>query len=202
MNYIAFRNALRDFPVFSLYDARAVDPRFDRRRLNEWQAKGYIKKIINRHYMFTDIDIDENRLFEIAGRIYRPSYISMQTALSHYQIIPEAVYGITSVSTRRTYEFETPLARFTYRTLRRRLFFGYLIIEHGGKMARPEKAILDFFYLKPQINSHEDFLSVRFDVAALNELLDRTRLSSYLKRFKQDRLQMRIAHFIEWIDNA
>ncbi|HEC61359.1 MAG TPA: hypothetical protein ENI27_03800 [bacterium] len=81
MNYITFRNTLRKFPVFSLIDARAVDPGFDRRRLNEWQAKGYIRKIINRHYLFTDIDIDENRLFEIAGRIYKPSYISLRTVL-------------------------------------------------------------------------------------------------------------------------
>ena len=202
MNYITFRNTLRKFPVFSLIDARAVDPGFDRRRLNEWQAKGYIRKIINRHYLFTDIEIDENRLFEIAGRIYKPSYISLQTALSHYQVIPEAVYGITSVSTRRTYEFDTPLARFTYRTVRRKLFFGYLIIENGVKMARLEKAILDFFYLNPQIKSLEDFMSIRIDVEPFNEHLDRNRMMSYLKRFGQKRLQMRIAHFLEWIGNA
>ena len=202
MNYIVFRNALREFPVFSLADAFAVDPGFDRRRLSEWQAKGYIRKIVNRHYLFADIDIDENRLFQIAGRIYKPSYISLQTAFSHYQVIPEAVYGITSVSTRRTYEFQTHLARFMYRALQRKLFFGYVIIEHGIKMARLEKAILDYLYLNPQINSQKDFKSIRIDVEPFSRHLDRARIESYLKRFEQKRLQSRVLHFLEWIDNA
>ena len=202
MRYVSFRSTLRDFPVFSLGDARAVDPRFDRRRLNEWQAKGYIKKIINRHYIFTDIEVDENRLFEIAGRIYKPSYISLQSALSRYQIIPEAVYGITSVSTRRTCEFETPLASFLYRTLRKNLFFGYGIVEHKAKLARLEKAILDLFYLNPRIKSSEEFLSIRIDVDSVVEQLDRNRLMTYPERFEQKRLEMRIKSFLEWMDNA
>lgn len=202
MNYIAFRNALRDFPVFSLTDARVVDPGFDRRRLSEWQAKGYIRKIVNRHYLFADIDVDENRLFHIAGRIYRPSYISLQSALSRYQVIPEAVYGITSVSTRRTYVFETPLSRFVYRSLQRKLFFGYAIVENGVKMAWMEKAILDFLYLNPHINTQNDFMSMRIDADTFNEHLDRARIESYLKRFEQKKLQTRVAHFLEWITNA
>ena len=202
MHYIGFRNSLREFPVFSLFDARTVEPGFDRRRLNEWQAKGYIRKIINRHYVFNDVEIDEKRLFAIAGRIYRPSYVSLQTALSYYQVIPEAVYGITSVSTRRTYDFETALARFAYRTMGRKLFFGYSIIEHGAKMARLEKAILDYLYLNPRIESQEDFMSMRIDVEALNELIDRDTMWSYLNRFEQKRLCLRITHFLDWVDNA
>ena len=44
MNFVQFKNSLRDFPVFSIADIRAAYGGFDRRRLSEWQKKGYIKK--------------------------------------------------------------------------------------------------------------------------------------------------------------
>jgi hypothetical protein len=43
MNFVSFKNSLRDFPVFSIADIRAAHGGFDRRRLSEWQKKGYIE---------------------------------------------------------------------------------------------------------------------------------------------------------------
>ncbi len=43
----------------------------------------------------------------VACRIYRPSYISLHTALSMYGMIPEAVTSITSISTLKTARFKT-----------------------------------------------------------------------------------------------
>jgi len=45
----------------------------------------------------------------LSQRIYGPSYISLETALSHHGWIPEAVYAITSVSGDCSREFDTPL---------------------------------------------------------------------------------------------
>ena len=142
MDYILFKKSLADFPIFSIPDIKAVDAGFDRRRLTEWQHKGYIQKIIKGHYLFSDYDLDENGLFRIANRIYKPSYISFETALAYYHLIPESVYTVTSVSTRRTYRFETPIASYAYRTVHRRLFFGYSISDHI-RIATMEKALLD-----------------------------------------------------------
>src|SRR5210317_1296419 len=144
MNFVQFKNSLRDFPVFSIADIRAAHGGFDRRRLSEWQKKGYIKKIIKGHYLFSDVDIDESTLSAIANKIYKPSYISFETAMSHYRLIPESTYMITSASTRRTSLFETPMARFSYRTIKPVLFFGYSLLQGGIKMAFMEKAILDY----------------------------------------------------------
>lgn len=36
MNFVQFKSALDDFPVFSTADIRTVDSNFDRRRLTEW----------------------------------------------------------------------------------------------------------------------------------------------------------------------
>src|SRR3989338_11218199 len=39
---------------------------------------------------------------EIANRLYRPSYVSFEYALAHYNILPEMVYVITSATTKPT----------------------------------------------------------------------------------------------------
>ena len=88
--------------LFSTTDIRKAFPSFDARRLVEWQHKGYIHKIINRWYKFSDVPTEERLMLWTANRIYHPSYVSMETALSYYGLIPEAVYTITAVSTLKT----------------------------------------------------------------------------------------------------
>ena len=199
MNFVSFKNSLKDFPVFSMSDIRAVHPNFDRRRLSEWQKKGYIQKIIKGHYIFSEVDIDENMLSVIANKIYKPSYISFETAMSHYQLIPESIYMITSASTRRTYLFETPLARFSFRTIKPALFFGYSILPGGIKMAFMEKTILDYFYLNPSIRNEDDFAALRINREEMLNRLERERLTDYVLRFNQKRLSNTVKHFFEWL---
>jgi len=54
----------------------------------------------------------------LASRIRVPSYVSLQSALSYHGIIPESVPVVTSVTTNRPGEFETPLGGFLYRHLK------------------------------------------------------------------------------------
>jgi hypothetical protein len=51
---------------------------------------------------------------EIANPLYGPSYISLEYALSYYGLIPERVESITSVTTKRSKKFITPLGSFSY----------------------------------------------------------------------------------------
>jgi len=202
MNFIQFKSTLNDFPVFSTADIRTVDSNFDRRRLNEWQGKGYIRKISKGLYIFSDVDIDESMLFRIANKLYRPSYISLETAMAHYQLIPEVVYGVTSVSTRRTYRFGTSLTHFTFRTVSPRLFFGYMLTSEAAKIATVEKTLLDFFYLNPEINNPKAYDSLRVDRNALSDQLDETSLRHLLDRFGLATLSQRINRFLEWTKHA
>jgi predicted transcriptional regulator of viral defense system len=202
MNFISFKNSLRDFPVFSIADIRAAHGNFDRRRLSEWQEKGYIKKIIKGYYLFSDVDIDENTLLTIANKIYRPSYISFETAMSYYRLIPESVYMITSASTRRTILFETSMARFSYRTVKPALFFGYSLLPGGIKMALMEKALLDHFYINPAVRTADDFASLRINREEMRDRFDRDRLAGYLQRFNQKRLSKTMKHFLGWLEYA
>ena len=72
MQYLELKQQLKDFLVFSLDDIKKVDQAFYRRRLNEWQDKGYIKKVIKEYYIFSDLEINESVLFVIANRIFDP----------------------------------------------------------------------------------------------------------------------------------
>lgn len=206
MKYIELREKLKDLTVFSIKDIeKSADKRFHRRRLNEWQDKNYIKKIIKGYYIFSDPKLDDNVLYEIANKIYNPSYISLETALSYYGLIPESVYALTSVSTRKTITFNTSIAVFSYRKIRDDLFFGYIIENHDKKVykiASPEKAILDLLYLKTDIRSYSDFESLRINPGNFIETIGREKLFNYLKLYNNKRLTSVINDFWEYINHA
>ena len=205
MQYLELKNSFKDFTIFSLTDIKRIDASFHRRRLNEWQDKGYIKKIIKGYYISSDIEIDENVLFEIANRIHKPSYISFETALSYYHLIPESVYGISSASTRKTYTFKTPIGKFNYKTIKPDLFFGYDLVSYDNrhiKIASIEKAILDFFYLHPHIKRESYFASLRINKDIFVKQVNQERLYRSLDRFAKKTLTKRVKSFLEFIKNA
>jgi predicted transcriptional regulator of viral defense system len=202
MQYVQLKESLKDFTVFSLNDIRRIDNTFHRRRLNEWQDKGYIKKVVKGYYIFSDLELNENVLFEIANRIYSPSYISFEMGLFYYHLIPESVYGITSASSRRTYKFKTPIAEFSYKTIKPELFFGYNIIRYDNKyfkIASPEKAVLDYFYINSHLKKESDFASLRINRDMFSEQIKTKRLRAFLKKFGQKTLKNRMNSFLEFL---
>jgi len=50
----------------------------------------------------------------IANHLYGPSYVSLETALSFYNLIPERVHSIRSMTLKRGREFITPVGNFEY----------------------------------------------------------------------------------------
>lgn len=83
----------------------------------------------------------------LANLIYGPSYVSLDYALCRYGFIPERVETVTSVTTRRSRLFHTPLGLFSYRTLSdNRYAVGaglQLDTENSFLIAVPEKALAD-----------------------------------------------------------
>ena len=204
MIYLEFKEKLKDFVSFNLNDIRKIDAGFDLRRLSEWQAKGYIKMIRRGHYVFSGLEINESVLFLIANKIYTPSYVSMEMALANYNLIPEAVYGITSVASRKTNRFKTDFGEFIYRHIKPQLMFGYKLISYRGqnfKIAEPEKAILDYFYLNTHLCAAEDFAGLRFNREEFKEQTDEDKFNSYLIAFGNKRLEKRVAKFLKYINH-
>ena len=201
-----FKEALKPFTVFSLQEIKKIDADFQRRRLNEWQDKGYIKKVIKGFYIFSDLKINEKVLGEIANRIYAPSYVSLEMALSYYSFIPESVYAITSTATRKTSRFSTPIGEFIYRTIKPALFFGYNLVAYNDqkifKIASPEKAILDYLYINPHIKSEDELSSLRLNVDLFWQTIDENQLGNYLEKFGQLALSQRVQRLMEFMKNA
>lgn len=83
----------------------------------------------------------------IANHLYGPSYVSLHWALRWYGLIPERVETVTSITTRHTREFDTPLGRFTFRGVSKEYFpIGIKSQEDAGLhflLACPEKALCD-----------------------------------------------------------
>ena len=82
-----------------------------------------------------------------ANHLYGPSYVSLQWALRYYGMIPEQVHLMTSVTTKRSREFVTPIGVFSYMQVPSSYFpIGVDSIEEGGVcvlMASREKALCD-----------------------------------------------------------
>lgn len=209
MNYTTLHQQFSHWGLFSTHDVLKRHPRFDARRLVEWQQKRYIQRIANRWYLFSDTPRDERLLWWIANRIYQPSYLSVETALSFYGLIPEGVYTLTSVGSRKTQLIQTPLASFRYQHLKPALYFGYQILRAPAAnpsadrpvlIAHLEKALLDFCYLNPHLTTVDDFAGLRLNATLLRDQLDLQRLADYLHLFQTKRLEQRIRVLHNYID--
>ncbi len=102
----------------------------------------------------------------LARHIYAPSYLSERWALSYYSVIPEKASRLTCVGTRVTRHFSNPFGEFQYRTVAVSLFYGYeecTLSAWPVLIARPEKALLDLWYLESGEWSAERMASFRFD---------------------------------------
>jgi predicted transcriptional regulator of viral defense system len=198
-----FRNKLVDYTVFSTNQIDLLFRNFDSRRLVEWQKKGYIQKIINRWYCFTEIPKDENLLYWVANQIYQPAYISLESALSYHGFIAEGVFTITSVSTNKTQLYQTSIGTFSYRSLKPSLYFGYTITRWHNKpllIADPEKTILDYLYLNANVQTINDFEALRFNIFAINKKINRSKLDIYLQLFDNKRLNNQIVSLLKYIN--
>lgn len=203
MNYHEFKSALHHIPVFSTKDVEKYFPAFDSRRLVEWQDKGYIQKIRNRFYRFRDGNAPDPDLYYIANKIYYPSYISLESALSFYGIIPEGVFQITSCTTRKTQKFNTPDGSFSYRNIKTEMFWGYRVEKLKSlqfSIATPEKAIVDYLYLHSEIRSADHFESLRWNVMEIQEKVSFETIKYYGKSLNSVALSKRIALLMEFIN--
>lgn len=143
-------------PVFDtgILLAGDVDPNYLRRQLSEWVNTGKLWQLRRGLYALAPpYQKVKPHPFLVANRLAPGSYVSLQSALAHYGLIPEFVVTITSVTIRRPGEWETPLGNYIYRHIRSELFFGYerqqVDREQFAFIAKPEKALLDLVYLQP-----------------------------------------------------
>lgn len=195
MNYLDFRNQMFDSGCFSINQVYAWKPDFDRNNFVRWTQKGLLIRLRQGYYTFPEYKTKPDFTLYFAGRIYRPSYVSLHTALSFYGIIPEAVVQITSVTSLKTANFTNEFGEYSYKSVREDLMFGYDLkpIADGRtlQLAQPEKALLDLLYLYPFYNSQQELEDLRLDEDFMQDEFDRNRMEAYLLQFKNKALEAR-----------
>ena len=188
MNYIQFRELFIGGVAVTTRQVMMVLPEFNMANIYRWCKKGYIIKLRNGYYAFRECLSGGRYNYFLSQFIYRPSYVSLQTALSLYGLIPEGIFSTTAVSTLKTMTFSNEVSSFAYQTISPKLFWGYeRFMMNNGKqaynLASIEKALLDFLYLNPYYNTEEDFVELRFDDYIMNDVVDREILFPYSERF-------------------
>lgn len=128
--------------------------------------------------------------FVLANMLYGPSYISMQSALSHYGAIPESVSVISSMNPKRRKVFRTTVGEFRYHAVPAHAYpVGVDTHKFGDQfvlMATREKALLDLVAQSDVPPSQvEAFLSgLRLSTQFL-ESLDKERLAAIVTAYSR-----------------
>jgi predicted transcriptional regulator of viral defense system len=144
-----------DEPVFesALLLAGKVNPNAVRLQLSRWTKSGRLYQLRRGLYALAPpYQKVKPHPFLIANRMQRASYVSDQSAIAFYGLIPEIVHVTLSVTAGRPERLETPLGVFEFRHIKPELLRGYRMTDLGGQqalVATPEKALLDLVYLQP-----------------------------------------------------
>ena len=112
------------------------------------KKQGYIQSIKRGIYKLSDEQIPD---LYVANKLYEPSYVSLDFALSYHRVIPENVYEITSITPKTTRRFEIFGKIYSYRRVKKAAFAGYTVAKQKGcsfLIAEPEKAFVDANYFR------------------------------------------------------
>ena len=132
----------------------------------------------------------------LANHLYRPSYLSGLWALAYYDMIPERVVWLTSVTPRVPRRFENPFGLFDYRNVKMEAFFGYVVARYGDQeilVAEPEKALLDHWHLAPGEWTEARLTEMRYQ--HWGRVRDE-RLRNYAERFRSPRLRRAVGRWL------
>jgi predicted transcriptional regulator of viral defense system len=196
MNFIGFKNQMFELACFNIHQIYAWQPGFDRNNLTRWVKKGYLIRLRQGFFTFSEYKNKPNYSQYFANQIYRPSYISLHTALAFYGMIPEAVVQITSVTSLKTATFTNDFGEYSYNSIKENLMFGYELKPIADNLtirfATPEKALLDLLYLYPFYDSEQELEELRLDEDFLHEELNKDLLMSYNTKLQSAALAHRL----------
>jgi predicted transcriptional regulator of viral defense system len=168
MKWRSLLELVTDEPVFSsaLLLSGKISAQQVRLQLSRWVKDGRLIQLRRGLYALAQVWRKvEPHPFLIANRLQRGSYVSAQSALAFYGLIPEHVPVVTSVGPGRPETVRNALGSFQFHHLSRQLLFGYSQMEvTSGQfafVASPEKALMDLIYLTPGADSPEYLRELR-----------------------------------------
>jgi len=149
-------------------------------KISELTRKGLIIRVKRDLYVVSKkVHHQELSSELIANHLYRPSYVSLESALRYYGLIPERVYSTLSVCTTHYKQYNTPLGNFEYIKVPENYFpigIHQEIINNSYSflIATPEKALCDKIIASKNIKiqsvkAMREYLEedLRFEMSAL-----------------------------------
>ena len=209
MNYSIFRDKLKKYPFFhsNIFVHFTNNLNMLRRQISEWIHKGYIITLKRGFYTLCDKDrsVKFSNYF-LSNQLYSPSYVSLESALSYYNFIPERVHAITSISTKKTQKFQNSLGTFIYYNIKPELYDNFLsqIDEFGYNflIATPERALIDFLYYKVRGLKKIDITIFDNSFRLQNlDLLDKKKLKKIAQQFNNQKLLKITLMLIKYMEN-
>jgi predicted transcriptional regulator of viral defense system len=156
MEFKELLTLIGDEPTFesALLMAGDVSPELIRLQLTRWKNAKKIYQLRRGLYALAPpYQKVRPHPFVIANRMVKASYVSCQSALAFYGLIPEIVQQTISVTGNRPGSWDTPLGSYHFQHIKPELLHGYQMTDLGGRqqalVASPEKALLDQVYLQP-----------------------------------------------------
>lgn len=187
-------------PVFDtgLLLAGPVSANDVRRQLSRWTRAGRLYQLRRGLYSLAPpYRKVKPHPFLIANRLQGGSYVSLQSALGYYGLIPESVLAVTSVTTLRPRRWQTLLGVFEFRHIQPEMFQGYRRVDLGegqqAFMATPEKALLDLIYLQPGGDAPDYVRELRLQNL---ERLDLQALERQAQRTQSQKLRRAVPHIL------
>ena len=182
-----------NLPVFSsaLLQAGNVNRANIQKQLSRWTKASKIHQLRRGLYILAEPYRQKDpHPFLIANHIISPSYVSLQSALGYYGLIPESVPQVLSITSKlRSKVVDTPIGSFRYHNIQRSLFFGFSLIklttDQSAHIASPEKALLDLVYFTKQGQSMAFLDSLRLQNLDLLDLdwMERVARETGLEKF-------------------
>ncbi len=193
MNFRELVEIVGNEPIFEtgFLLAGDVDPADVQRQLSRWTKAEQLYQLRRGLYALAPpYQKISPHPFYVANRLIPTgSYVSLQSALGYYGLIPEYVPIVTSVTTGRPTRWDTPLGTHEFRHIKTELLYGYQSIDFGQNqaafVATPEKALLDLIYLEPKADSLNYLEALRLQNV---EQLDLDQLQQFAQRAKSPKL--------------
>ena len=204
MYFQEMSSQLASLPLFEsghLY-AEANAPQQVQRQLTDWVRAGKVIQLQRGLYtLAAPYQTERPHSYLIANRLVRGSYVSLHMALSHYDLIPEHVAVVTSVTTGRPGKRQNQYGHFTFQHIQAALFFGFEFRQvtqtQWAFVATPEKALLDLIYLTPDADNEGYIRALRLQNL---DQLNIKRLTAYVDRAKKPKLKRALSHILKIVD--
>jgi|GEM_PF-3450216 len=197
MRFLDFKEKFSSFQVITVQDMRNVFGTINTPQLHIWKQKGYIIPVKRGMYVMQKDAIDTMLL----ANEMNDSYISLESALSYHQMIPEATLSITSVSKKNKESISNSFGTFLYSKISSKLFCGFTLREsslYPGRfirIAEKEKALFDLVYLRADLKEEKDFSSLRLHLDGV----DVRKLKKFIALVEAPQIRNRLDNFVAYL---